>query len=79
MLENIFSIKTQLDFIKLAQFQFSFSPEGNLAELRITADQELGLEDAQKISGIIDSAVDGPTQIGYNIGERSQITLRSAR
>ena len=79
MLQTIFEIKSKLDFAKLNQFSFQLDDSGNLSQLRFTFDQELEFDDVKKISDLLKSSIDGPTNINYTIGERSQVVLQSAR
>jgi len=79
MLQTIFEIKSKLDFAKLNQFSFQLDDSGNLSQLRFTFEQELEFEDVKKISDLLKSSIDGPTNINYTIGGRSQVVLQSAR
>jgi len=79
MLQTIFEIKSKLDFAKLNQFSFQLDDNGNLSQLRFTFEQELEFEDVKKISDLLKSSINGPTNINYTIGERSQVVLQSAR
>ena len=79
MLQTIFEIKSKLDFAKLNQFSFQLDDSGNLNQLRFTFDQELKFEDVKKVSDLLKSSINGPTNINYTIGERSQVVLQSAR